>query len=37
MGKAADSNKSIRAVKWGYIKNNLREWGLWPVSSIKIN
>jgi hypothetical protein len=32
--KAATTNKPLRAVGWRYIKNKLREWDLWPVSSI---
>jgi hypothetical protein len=35
MRKAAKTDPSIRPVKSSYIKNNLRAWGLWPVSSIK--
>jgi hypothetical protein len=33
--KAATTNKSLRPIKWRSIKNKLREWGLWPVTSIK--
>jgi hypothetical protein len=36
MKKAAENNQSIRPVKWTFIKNNLRDWGLWPVSRIKV-
>ena len=35
MQKAAATNKSLRPIKWRSIKNKLREWGLWPVTSIK--
>jgi hypothetical protein len=35
MKAAAAVDRSFRAVKWGYIKNKLPEWGLWPVSSIQ--
>ena len=35
MRKAATTNKSLRPIKWRSIKNKLREWGLWPVTSIK--
>jgi hypothetical protein len=34
MQKAAEKDRRIRPVKWTYIKNNLRDWGLWPVSCI---
>jgi hypothetical protein len=33
--KSATTNKSLRPIKWRSIKNKLREWGLWPVTSIK--
>ena len=32
---AAAADRSLRAVKWRFIKNKLPEWDLWPVSSIK--
>ena len=35
MHKAAASNNSIRAIKARSIENGLREWGLWPITSIK--
>jgi hypothetical protein len=35
MKAAAAVERSLRGVKWGYIKNKLPEWGLWPVSSIR--
>jgi hypothetical protein len=35
MQKAATTNKSLRPIKWRSIKNKLREWGLWQVTSIK--
>jgi hypothetical protein len=35
MKKAAEKNRSLRPVKWPYIKNNLRAWSLWPVSHIR--
>jgi hypothetical protein len=35
MRKAADANRSLRAVGWRYIKNQLPVWDLWPISSIK--
>ena len=35
MLKPAAGDKSLRLIKWRSIKNRLREWGLWPVTSIK--
>jgi hypothetical protein len=35
MKKAAITDKSLRPIKWRSIKNKLREWGCWPVTSIK--
>ena len=35
MLKAAATDKSIRPIKWRSIKNELRDWGLWPIDSIK--
>ena len=35
MKEAAKTDKSIRPVKWRYIKNNLRNWGLWPITFSK--
>jgi hypothetical protein len=35
MQKAAGTNKPSRVIKWTSIKNKLRDWGLWPISSIK--
>ena len=34
MKAAANVDRSIRPVKWTYIKNKLPEWGLWPISLI---
>jgi hypothetical protein len=36
MAKAADKDRSIRAVSARYIKNELPGWGYWPLSKIKI-
>jgi hypothetical protein len=30
-----EQEKSVKAVGWRYIKNQLREWGLWPIASIE--
>jgi hypothetical protein len=30
---AAKADESLRAVDWRHIKNNLPDWGLWPISS----
>jgi hypothetical protein len=35
MRDAAKIDRSVRPVKWTYLKNHLLEWGLWPVSKIK--
>ena len=34
LSDAAEADSSLRSVKWGYIKNQLPIWGLWPISSI---
>jgi hypothetical protein len=34
MRKAAKTDNFIRPVGWKYIKNTLRTWGLWPITSI---
>jgi hypothetical protein len=34
MREAAETDTSVRRVSWGYIKNNLPAWGLWPISQI---
>src|SRR5262249_62178250 len=36
MREAAKTDRSVRPVKWTYLKNHLSEWDLWPVSKIKI-
>jgi hypothetical protein len=36
MRDAAKTDRSVRPVGWKHIKNHLPEWGLWPVSKIKI-
>jgi hypothetical protein len=33
--KAVKRVPSIKPVKWQHIRNNLRAWGLWPISNIK--
>ena len=35
MRDAAKIDRSVRPVKWTYLKNHLSEWDLWPVSKIK--
>jgi len=30
-----DISIQIRPVKWPHIKNNLENWGLWPISAIQ--
>ena len=35
MTKAAAADRSIRPIKARSIQNKLREWGLWPLTSIK--
>jgi hypothetical protein len=35
MQKAATIDRSVRPIKAKSIENKLREWGLWPVTSIK--
>jgi hypothetical protein len=35
MDKAAASNRSIRPIKSRSVENKLRDWGLWPITSIK--
>ena len=35
MRKAAARDKSLRPIKLRSIKNRLRDWGLWPATSIK--
>ena len=36
MSAARDAgDKSIKPVEWRHIKNMLRTWGLWPITSIK--
>jgi hypothetical protein len=35
MQKAAAIDSSLRRIKWRSIMNRLREWGLWPITSIK--
>jgi hypothetical protein len=35
MKEAAEARKIPRSVGWRHIKNNLRVWGLWPISKIK--
>src|SRR5262245_33529097 len=35
MRKAAKTVSTIKPVGWGHIKNNLKNWGLWPISRIK--
>jgi hypothetical protein len=37
MHQAAKTDTSLRPVKWQHIRNNLRSWGAWPISSIKIS
>jgi hypothetical protein len=36
MRKAKKTNELLQPVGWPYIKNHLREWGIWPIESIKI-
>jgi hypothetical protein len=35
MDKAADSDRSLRRLKWQSIRNRLHEWKLWPETLIK--
>jgi hypothetical protein len=35
MARAAASDKSVRPIKAKSIENMLRDWGLWPIASIK--
>ena len=35
MKKAAHSDRSLRPIKSKSIENQLRNWGLWPIASIK--
>ena len=35
MDKAATSDRSIRPIKSRSIEKKLRDWGLWPITSIK--
>jgi hypothetical protein len=35
MDKAAKVDRSLHPVGWLYIKNQLPDWGLWPIKSIK--
>ncbi|MBR0742104.1 hypothetical protein JQ581_34725 [Bradyrhizobium liaoningense] len=35
MRKTALSDKSLRPIGWRSIKNELRNWGLWPITTIK--
>jgi hypothetical protein len=37
MHQAAKTDTSLRPIKWQHIRNNLRSWGAWPISSIKIS
>jgi hypothetical protein len=30
-----NGDKSVKPVRWRHIKNSLRDWGLWPITSIK--
>ncbi len=30
-----NGDKSVKPVSWRHIKNSLRAWGLWPITSIK--
>jgi hypothetical protein len=30
-----NGDKSVKPVNWRHIKNSLRDWGLWPITSIK--
>ena len=34
MEKAAETDRSIRLMKWQSINNKLRDWGLWPIDKI---
>jgi hypothetical protein len=34
MREAAKTDNSIRPVGWKHIRNMLRTWGLWPITSI---
>jgi hypothetical protein len=35
MRDAAAIDDSIRPIGWRSINNRLREWGVWPIASIK--
>ena len=35
MQTAANTDKSLRPIKWKSIENELRKWGFWPIDSIK--